>query len=198
MKTNILLILLLAVAAAQGCTVCGRCLDCSKEVLADDYIDSIDGLLQTKIEELGYPLHLTRQVTSQQIIYTIGYSSGLNIQLALNLSDMQIQLLSYSIQEEKSGLDPSKYKKAADGYYLMSDFSSSQQVAEITRFMSTIVKTSIAEFKLVEVAFVDQPALVFRLKYQILSLARPLYQYVYVQSLGENSYQFLSTNYTET
>lgn len=196
MKNIVLLILLLSAVYAQGCTVCSRCLDCPTAVLADSYVDSIDTLLQNKIDALGYPLHISRNADSQKITYEIDYSSGLNIQLSLSLQDMQIKLLSYSLQDQQTPIDTSKYNKASDGYYLVTDFSNSPQVVSITRFLSQVVKTSMAAFKLTEVALTTSPAVIYRLKYQVLTFAKPLFEMVYLQYMGENSYQLLDSNYS--
>ena len=102
MKNNAFLrvFLLLAVLAAlaQGkCNVCANCTTCAPEVMADNYLDQIDALMQGKVQNLGYPLTVARNVTSTAITYQVQYSSGLLIVLQLTLSNMQIQLLSYSV-----------------------------------------------------------------------------------------------------
>ena len=90
-----LLCALLLATAQSRCTVCGRCIGCSPEVFADRYIDDIDGLLQSKIEMLGYLVHIDRKESDSEIKYEMVYSGGLLIKLALQVPSMQIQLLSY-------------------------------------------------------------------------------------------------------
>ena len=85
------------ISLVSGCTVCGNCTNCGPEVIADTYLDGINSLLQGKVQQLGYPLTIGRNKTSSSITYQIQYSSGLLISLRLNLDNMQIQLLSYSI-----------------------------------------------------------------------------------------------------
>jgi hypothetical protein len=99
-KTNNLALFLafaIMISLVSGCTVCGNCINCGPEIIADTYLDGINSLLQGKVQQLGYPLTIGRNKTASSITYQIQYSSGLLISLRLNLENMQIQLLSYSI-----------------------------------------------------------------------------------------------------
>lgn len=76
MKNNLITIIVIVSVLClpvigQGCTVCNRCKDCSADVLGDQYLDSIDALLQKKIEQLGYPEEINRTATSRNITYSI-------------------------------------------------------------------------------------------------------------------------------
>jgi len=84
------------------CRTCNRCISCSPDVYTDAYIDGIDGILQSKIEKLGYLVMIIRRVESNHIMYTFTYSGGLLIKLALQLPSLQIQLLSYEITGQQS------------------------------------------------------------------------------------------------
>ena len=81
-------------------------------------------------------------MTRAAIIYSIQYSSGLLIVLQLSLTNMQIQLLSYSINS--SAAVPSvpsatattkTYETTSDGYFIMENFNSSKQVNEIMTYL---------------------------------------------------------------
>ena len=94
----ILLVLLSQVTlATPACTICSKCTSCAPDVLTDRYLDDIDALMQAKVQNLGYPLTIGRNATASAITYTIQYSSGLLLVLQLSLTNMKIQLLSYSV-----------------------------------------------------------------------------------------------------
>lgn len=92
--TLLLTVLTSAVTSSQ-CTVCNRCINCSQDIYQDGYINDIDKLLQSKIEQLGYLIMIKRAPSPQQILYELTYSGGLYIKLALQLPSLQIQLISY-------------------------------------------------------------------------------------------------------
>jgi hypothetical protein len=83
--------------------------------------------MQGKVQSLGYPLTINRNATSTAITYGIQYSSGLMIVLLLTLENMQIQLLSYSVNSNISqGTTTATslpavpvYKTTTDGYYII-------------------------------------------------------------------------------
>jgi hypothetical protein len=136
----------------QPCAVCGNCIACGPDVLTDPYIDSIDALLQTKIQALGSPLAITRSPTNQSITYQIQYPNGLDITLALTLSNMQIQLISYavdssynystgnvatqSVQQTGSQTAQAQPQITADGYYIINNFTDNAQVTAIAQFVT--------------------------------------------------------------
>lgn len=91
-----LLTLLILAQLTLSCSVCQQCTNCGPDVLSDTYIDGIDSLLQNKIQNLGYPVSITRAPASSTIKYQIVYSNGLFIAISLDLSNMQIQLINYS------------------------------------------------------------------------------------------------------
>lgn len=94
---NLILLAVITTLVKGKCNVCVNCTTCAPEVMADNYLDQIDALMQGKVQNLGYPLTVARNVTSTAITYQVQYSSGLLIVLQLTLSNMQIQLLSYSV-----------------------------------------------------------------------------------------------------
>jgi len=91
------LLLLAILEVSLGCSVCGQCNSCGADVLADSNIDGIDSLLQSKIQNLGYPVSISRSADNASISYNMVYSNGLSIALALNLANMQIQLINYAL-----------------------------------------------------------------------------------------------------
>jgi hypothetical protein len=117
--------------SAPACTVCANCLNCGQDVLADGYLDEINALMQAKVQGLGYPLTIDRNATAAAITYNIQYSSGLLVLLELTLSNMQIQLLSYSVN---NAITPTTappappapaYQTTPDGYFVLDNFGSS-------------------------------------------------------------------------
>lgn len=92
----LLAMVMLAVSGVNAaCTVCSQCRSCGPDVMSDKYLDDIDALLQTKIEQLGFPFSVGRNESDKSITYDIQYSNGLQITLALMLDTMQIQLINY-------------------------------------------------------------------------------------------------------
>lgn len=132
---GILLVLSVQVIG-QGCSVCSRCKDCTADVLGDQYIDAIDALLQKKIEQLGYPEQIKRTAAPRNITYSIEYSSGLTIQLALALDNMQIQLLNYTFDQAPITSVQASFpassrndRRTSDGYFAITDLANNMQIA---------------------------------------------------------------------
>lgn len=67
--TVFLLLLTASSAAEAGCSVCGHCLDCTLEVLADGHLEEIEGLLRLKIDSLGQALHIRRLDSPSKVTY---------------------------------------------------------------------------------------------------------------------------------
>lgn len=205
-RTSIVFLLLACLAVgglAQTCKACAQCKDCSPAVLSDPYLDDINALLQKKIDDLGYPVHIDKVVSENNSTYTIQYSSGLIIQLTLHLDSMQIQLLNYSFQGQNNSsqlpasLQGKSYSKGSDGYYLISDFASNTEIVSMTRFLSQVVKTSMSYFKLVSASYTTSPAVIFKLSYQIVTFSAPFFEDIYIQYLGANSYKIIDSNYSQ-
>ena len=57
---SIIIILGLIQPINTVCNVCSRCTDCDTSVIADDYINDIDALLQSKTTGIGYPLKIKK------------------------------------------------------------------------------------------------------------------------------------------
>lgn len=170
-SNNLALFLAFAVmiSLVSGCTVCGNCTNCGPEILADSYLDGINGLLQGKVQQLGFPLTIGRNRTSSSITYQIQYSSGLLISLRLNLDNMQIQLLSYSINGNLPSASTSSqaqtqtqtqvrpiYKTTSDGYYIVENYSNSTEVIQIMSYLSSTFKNSLSNFQLVGAEFTNK------------------------------------------
>lgn len=206
----VLLFLLLAVAVPliQACTVCGNCLSCTPDVLTDTYIDDIDALLQSKIQDIGFPVAIKRNANPSTITYNVQYSNGLNITLSLTLSSMQIQLISYAVDssyhyqtaQKTSQTQTTKTQTSSDsdGYSVISNFGSNSTVTALSGFVSKVAKGGISNFKLVGAQVTSSPVVVYRLQYQVLSVASQsnLIENVYIQYLNGNQYKFLESNYS--
>ena len=155
----IVVALSMATEVLNHCLICNRCLDCSAEVKNDHYIDQIDALLQKRIEDLGYPVHINRTTSSTQNTYLMKYSSGLGIELALKLDDMQIQLLSYSyntpsttsststVATTSTQTETKTVQKTKDGYTIV-NVNADDTVKKISSFMEDNFKTSKDQFAL--------------------------------------------------
>lgn len=198
--------LLAPCAQAAGCLVCGNCTACGPDVMADGYLNDIDALLQAKVQNLGYPLTISRNATSAAITYTIQYSSGLLIVLQLSLANMQVQLLSYSINSATPAPVPPApsaptptYKTTADGYFILENFNSSKQVSEIMAYLESVVKTNLTNFELVGVQFTNTSALLYRLSFKVLPVSSALIsviETVLVQYISTNNCLLINSNYS--
>lgn len=177
-SNNLALFLAFAIliSLVSGCTVCGNCTNCGPEVIADTYLDGINSLLQGKVQQLGYPLTISRNKTSSSITYQIQYSSGLLISLRLNLDNMQIQLLSYSINGNLPTTSSSQtqtqsqkqtqaqtttqvrqtYKSTSDGYFIVENYTNSAEVTQIMSYLSTSFKNTLSNFQLVGAEFTNK------------------------------------------
>lgn len=166
----------------SGCTVCGNCTNCGPEIIADTYLDGINSLLQGKVQQLGFPLTIGRNKTSSSITYQIQYSSGLLISLRLNLDNMQIQLLSYSINgnlptasttsssSASASVSTSQnqaqiqvqtqvrpiYKSTSDGFYIVENYTNSTEVTQIMTYLSSTFKNTLSNFQLVGAEFTNK------------------------------------------
>lgn len=203
------LLLTLAIAlvptGVQACTVCSKCNACGADVMADPYLDEIDALMQTKVQSLGFPLAINRNASASAIVYNIQYSSGLLIALQLSLDSMQIQLLSYSInnnvtQPTTPTAPPAPvYKTTPDGYYILENFANSTQVSEIMNYLTSVLRNNLTNFQLVSVQFTNNSALLYRLAFRVLPVSSPLVsivQTVFVQYVGPNNCLLIDSNYT--
>lgn len=174
-SNNLALVLAFAIliSLVSGCTICGNCTNCGQDIMTDTYIDGINSLLQGKVQQLGSPLTIGRNKTSSSITYQIQYSSGLLISLRLNLDNMQIQLLSYSIngnlptttsssqtqtqtQVQTSSQVRQTYKSTSDGYFIVENYTNSTEVTQIMSYLSTNFKNSLSNFKLVGAEFTNK------------------------------------------
>lgn len=167
MKNNAFLAVFLVIAVLAGlvqgkCNVCVNCTTCAPEVMADNYLDQIDALMQGKVQNLGYPLTIVRNVSSTAIIYQVQYSSGLLIVLQLTLSNMQIQLLSYSVSPNTQTTSTTTttttttattttYSTTEDGYYVITNFNSVKEVGEIMSYLGAMMKDNMTNFNLLGV-----------------------------------------------
>lgn len=201
------LLLLASSANAAGCSVCSKCTACGSDVMADGYLDDIDALMQAKVQSLGYPLTISRNATAAAITYTIQYTSGLLIVLQLSLANMQIQLLSYSINSATPApLPPAAqpaptptYKTTSDGYFIVENFNSSKQVSEIMGYLESLIKTNLTNFQLVSVQFTNTSALLYRLSFKVLPVSSALssvVQNVLVQYISTNNCLLIDSNYS--
>lgn len=174
-SNNLALVLAFAIliSLVSGCTICGNCTNCGQDIMTDTYIDGLNSLLQGKVQQLGSPLTIGRNKTSSSITYQIQYSSGLLISLRLNLDNMQIQLLSYSIngnlptttsssqtqtqtQVQTSSQVRQTYKSTSDGYFIVENYTNSTEVTQIMSYLSTNFKNSLSNFKLVGAEFTNK------------------------------------------
>lgn len=184
---NLALFLALAImiSLVSGCTVCGNCTNCGPEIIADTYLDGINSLLQGKVQQLGFPLTISRNKTASSITYQIQYSSGLLISLRLNLDNMQIQLLSYSIngnlpttstsattsttttttsqtqsQTQAPVQAPAQvrpiYKSTSDGFYVVENYTNSTEVTQIMSYLSSTFKNILSNFQLIGAEFTNK------------------------------------------
>lgn len=166
MKNNAFLAVFLVIAVLAGlvegkCNICANCTTCAPEVMADNYLDQIDALMQGKVQNLGYPLTIIRNVTTTAITYQVQYSSGLLIVLQLTLSNMQIQLLSYSVSPNTqttttattttATTTTTTYSTTEDGYYVITNFNSVKEVGEIMSYLGSVMKNNMTNFNLVGV-----------------------------------------------
>lgn len=134
--------------------------------------------------------------------------------LSFTLSNNQIQLITYTYNTPKTftsfgssaSLNPSppspslpgggSVSKGADGYYAVADFASNKQISLISSFVTQSAKIGSSSYKLTGVAFTNSSRYVtYRLSYQILGYYN-LVQDVYVQMISPNSYQIISSNYS--
>ncbi len=149
-----LLLLLLIVSASSSCSICSKCTNCGPDVLNDDYINEIDSLMQAKVKDLGYPLTITRNYTSSTIIYDIQYSSGLQVALQLTLANMQIQLLSYSINNGPSAVTATASSpttsSASSGSASSTTTSSSTSSSSSSSFSSSSSSEQVISYKKTE------------------------------------------------
>jgi hypothetical protein len=175
--------------------------------MADGYLDDIDALMQAKVQSLGYPLTIARNATPAAITYTIQYSSGLLIVLQLSLTNMQIQLLSYSINSTAAvpatpvtpAAPVTTYKTTSDGYYILENFNSSKQVSEIMTYLESVIKISLTNFQLVGVQFSNASALLYRFSFKVLPISSGLtsvIETVLVQYISTNNCLLIDSNYT--
>ena len=118
---------------------------------------------------------------------------------------MQIELRSYSFDgtktHSKSSSSSSKvsnvvYQKTSDGFNIISDFTTNQRILDINNFLGEVSELKMSEFRLIGAEFIQDPIVLYRLKYQLPSLN--IVQTVYVESLGRNSFRVIESNYSST
>ena len=137
----------------------------------------------------------------------MSYSSGIVVKLTLHLSNMQIELRSYSFDGTKthskssSSSSSSKvsnmvYQKTSDGFNIISDFTTNQRILDINNFLGEVSELKMSEFRLIGAEFIQNPIVLYRLKYRLPSLN--IVQTVYVESLGQNSFRVIESNYSST
>jgi hypothetical protein len=197
---------LFTVQSTSACSVCSNCTNCGPDILSDNYLDEIDALMQGKVQNLGYPLTITRNQTSASITYEIQYSSGLLIVLQLSLGNMQIQLLNYSINSNinqattsSSSASVTTYKTTTDGYYIISNFTNVKEVNEIMTYLTSVIKNNMTNFQLIGVEFTNSSATLYRLKFQVLPISSNLnsiVENVLVQYISSNNCLLIDSNYS--
>lgn len=188
------------------CNVCKNCTNCAPDALADNYLNDIDALLQGKVQQLGYITGISRNQTSASITYQLQYSSGLSIALQLSLSTMQIQLISYVMnnnmiqsQSTVTTTTTTSYSKTSDGYYIINDLSANSNVTQMMSFLQSVVKSNFSNFQLIGAEFINTTSVVYRLKFKILSVSSTsisIIEEIYIQIIGSDTFKLIDANYT--
>jgi hypothetical protein len=143
------MVMLAVSGVSAACTVCSQCRSCGPDVMSDKYLDDIDALLQTKIEQLGFPFSVGRNESDKSITYDIQYSNGLQITLALMLDTMQIQLINYvmnAIPTLQTTTTTANLKTTSDGYFIIDNYENNTDVFSIANFLSGVIKNNLSNF----------------------------------------------------
>jgi hypothetical protein len=116
---------------------------------------------------------------------------------------MQIELLTYDVnsQQQSQTATPARttasvqYRTTSDGFNIIANYQNDPKVKELTDFLAQVVKTKLDQFRLVGVEFKEEPVVLYRLRYQMISFN--IIQSVYIQYVGPNSYRLIDSNYSQ-